>query len=357
MDANDRKIDDPRVSGGGEMFCKLINEVIPDDETSVMMYFVNVVDIPNKNKRTLGFDYAENIINEANKHLKPRIIISNFNETLFTGGRIISSGIPVMVVNHNLYPFPSIIDRFNDLLDFGHSVYLVSQYQYDFYSAMAKRVNKKFKITGFLNPAFAEERKEISKVKYEVGTIGRCDTQKNPFLLKTLLQKTKMSHLVITSKPNESNTEQKYLNDNIRYYNRQNLDDPNTLWDLPHKEVIGNISQCRTYFSTWHAETWGITALEALSCGVPIILNGKNGKHASTDIASSPRHYKVIPHNDEEELIKAVHSFRNVDRKEIQQMTLEKHSKLKWKTQIMDAIHHTIEHYNKNRIDLEDFME
>ena len=45
-------------------------------------------------------------------------------------------------------------------------------------------------------------------------------------------------------------------------------------WDIPYDKVIDNLSKFGTYFSTCNKETWGITALEALSCGVPIILNG-----------------------------------------------------------------------------------
>ena len=54
---------------------------------------------------------------------------------------------------------------------------------------------------------------------------------------------------------------------------RRNKDWEDTVWDLPYKEVMENISKCKTYFSTWDKETWGITAMEALSCGIPVILN------------------------------------------------------------------------------------
>ena len=45
--------------------------------------------------------------------------------------------------------------------------------------------------------------------------------------------------------------------------------------DLNHVDVMKNLSKSMTYFSTCYHETWGITALEALSHGVPIILNSK----------------------------------------------------------------------------------
>ena len=71
--------------------------------------------------------------------------------------------------------------------------------------------------------------------------------------------------------------------------------------------MIKNISKCRTFFSTWNKETWGITALEALSCGLPIILNcDNNGDHASEIIPASLNHFKKIPNNDKEALVDAM---------------------------------------------------
>ena len=39
----------------------------------------------------------------------------------------------------------------------------------------------------------------------------------------------------------------------------------------------------------------------------------------------------MIPHDNKEELVKTIKSFKNVDRKEIQEMTLEKHDRDAWK--------------------------
>ena len=95
-------------------------------------------------------------------------------------------------------------------------------------------------------------------------------------------------------------------------------------------------------------ETWGITALESLSCGVPLILNGyKDNTHASEIIPSSKNHYKVIPTNDKDALIGAIKSFKNIDKKEVQEMTWEKHNKDTWKKHFVNCIDKTIEKFNK----------
>ena len=140
----------------------------------------------------------------------------------------------------------------------------------------------------------------------------------------------------------------------MSYYNKhKNLYD-DVIWDEPYDKVIYNISKCKTYFSTWNAETWGITAMEALSCGLPVILNCDNdGDHASEIIPADERHYVKIPNNDKDALVNAVKSF-DVDRKEVQEMTWEKHSLDGWKKQFSDAVSITIDKFK--RPNLLDFL-
>ena len=120
-----------------------------------------------------------------------------------------------------------------------------------------------------------------------------------------MTKNTDIKSLVITSK-----TQRK---EDLPYYEK-NKHWENVLWDKPYKEVMEHISNCKTYFSTWNGETWGITAMEALSCGVPVIMNeDKNGDHASEIIPANKSHFKKIPTNDKDTLIKAIKSFEKVD--------------------------------------------
>ena len=80
------------------------------------------------------------------------------------------------------------------------------------------------------------------------------------------------------------------------------------------------------------AEGFGLSTLESLSCGVPLILIGyKDNTHASEIIPLSKNHYKVIPTNDKDALIGAIKSLKNIDKKEVQEMTWEKHNEYSWK--------------------------
>jgi hypothetical protein len=95
-------------------------------------------------------------------------------------------------------------------------------------------------------------------------------------------------------------------------------------------------------------ETWGITALEALSHGIPLILNTKNGEHASIDLCAKESFYKLV--TDGVETHDAIVSFEGIDRKEIQDATWDKHSYEKWKTSFINDIDRTIEKYKKQNI-------
>ena len=204
---------------------------------------------------------------------------------------------------------------------------------------MAERTNQRVvPVSGYINPSYCKQKPKINEVEFDCGTIGRCDNGKNPFKLKHMTKGRDVSSLVITSSTQ--------LKKDIPYYNKNKYWD-DVVWNEPYDKVIDNIAKCNTYFSTWNGETWGITAMEALSCGIPVILNCDNdGDHASEIIPAHKGHYKMIPNNDKDALYDAIKSF-DVDRKEVQEMTWEKHSLDGWKLQFTDAVNRTIDKFNR----------
>ena len=54
-----------------------------------------------------------------------------------------------------------------------------------------------------------------------------------------------------------------------------------------------------------------------------------------------------FPTNDKDALIGAIKSFKNIDKKEVQEMTWEKHNKDTWKKHFVNCIDKTIEKFNK----------
>jgi len=321
----------PIVSGGTEMFCKSIYD---NFNTTVHQVPYESIDYSMKDKKKISQD----IINHA-ENIGADVIISNFAQAIYCGSEIIKSHIPIMIVEHCVYPMASCITRWNNAIDNGHSVFWVSKWQEKKYKKMAERTNQRVvPITGYVNPSYCKQKPQINETEYDCGTIGRCDSGKNPFKLKHMTKGRDVSSLVITSSTQ--------LKKDIPYYNK-NKDWDDVVWNEPYDKVIDNIAKCNTYFSTWNGETWGITAMEALSCGVPVILNCDNdGDHASEIIPAHKGHYKMIPNNDKDALYDAIKSF-DVDRKEVQEMTWEKHSIDGWKLQFADAVNRTIDKFNR----------
>ena len=321
----------PIVSGGTEMFCKSIYD---NFNTTVHQVPYESIDYSMKDKKKISQD----IINHA-ENIGADVIISNFAQAIYCGSEIIKSHIPIMIVEHCVYPMASCITRWNNAIDNGHSVFWVSKWQEKKYKKMAERTNQRVvPITGYVNPSYCKQKPQINETEYDCGTIGRCDSGKNPFKLKHMTKGRDVSSLVITSSTQ--------LKKDIPYYNK-NKDWDDVVWNEPYDKVIDNIAKCNTYFSTWNGETWGITAMEALSCGVPVILNCDNdGDHASEIIPAHKGHYKMIPNNDKDALYDAIKSF-DVDRKEVQEMPWEKHSIDGWKLQFADAVNRTIDKFNR----------
>ena len=348
-DPFDRDIENPLTSGGMEKFCKLV----------YANFDVFVYKIPESERKDLS--HVEHIINKA-EDVNADVILSNHEQALFCGSKIQQGGYPLMMMAHNYYPMVSLLGRYNNAYKRGHSIFFVSEKQKIYYDSMAKRTKQKcVPISGYFVPSYCEYNSKLKKsdllIEYECGTIGRCNKRKNPFIMKYMLEDTGISNLVITQTPSQE-IEYYPSEDTIRYYNKQldkNWD--NVLWDLPHDKVFENISKCKTYFSTWSEETYGITALEALSCGVPIILNcDKYEQSASEIIPVSTNHFKKIPHNNKELLIKSIKEFDNIDRKEIQDMTYEKYNINVWKSLLSEQISMTIDRYKKINTNLMKFL-
>ena len=331
QDPYNRPLTHPIVSGGTEMFCKSIYD---NFDTTVHQVPYESIDYSMKEKKKISQD----IINHA-EDIGADIIISNCAQAIYCGSEIIKSHIPIAIVEHCVYPMASCITRWNNAIKNGHSVFWVSKWQEKKYRKMAERTNQRVvPVSGYINPSYCKQKPKINEVEFDCGTIGRCDNGKNPFKLKHMTKGRDVSSLVITSSTQ--------LKKDIPYYNKNKYWD-DVVWNEPYDKVIDNIAKCNTYFSTWNGETWGITAMEALSCGIPVILNCDNdGDHASEIIPAHKGHYKMIPNNDKDALYDAIKSF-DVNRKEVQEMTWEKHSLDGWKLQFADAVNRTIDKFNR----------
>jgi len=320
-----------RIVGGVEKFCNQIVETFDD---------VQIINIDNNDPIK---DNTTKIKNFA-RDIDADIIISNWHQASFSGSKILDSEIPIMFVNHGHHQVGSILNMMRNINKKKHSVYMVSKSQHEWYNAMAKRLKTDdVVVDGYINSSYVKgDKPELSDIEYDCTTIGRCDpVEKRPFLLKQWLRDTNFKSLVMTNTPTAEN-ELKYLEKNKHW--------DGVLYDLNHTAVMETLAKSRTYFSTCPMESWGITALEALSHGVPLILNSKNSRHASTDICASDTHYKLI--SDKSELIEAIDLFDHIDRREIQDMTWEKHQYDNWKRVFSNAIDQSIEKHKQPSLEI-----
>ena len=347
MDPNNHRIDTDHITGGLEKFGQLIYNNIQCD----------VVQIPWTTKKTTSVE-KKKIIQDAQqkiRELNPDVIITSVDKAAgFSSLKNLGYPIASFIHAYNGFMTSNLNqENFNDL---GHCTFCVSQYMIDtFYDPKSKRLGQRnITFSGIIKPDFAVKRDLcINDLKYDIVTIGRPSPDKNPFLLNKLMEETNKNILTMSYVPKNGDKEIKYYEKN-RHWN-------SVLLNEPHSSIMDELSKSKTYFSTWNQETFGITALEALSCGVPVILKGdKNGGHASLEIVPNKSLFEVVPSTPStEDILKAYEKLLKLDRKAIQEETLYHNSKKDWIDNIIKACEYTIENYkkvNKNVPSLTDFV-
>tara|TARA_Y100000592_G_scaffold38474_1_gene61005 strand:+ start:234 stop:1367 length:1134 start_codon:yes stop_codon:yes gene_type:complete len=348
------------VTTGQSWFAKMIYKNFDD----VTVKFVN--NIKSKELREnpkISKEICNSIKKKANEINADVIICNNF-QSYISGASVVDSNIPIMYVCHENRASMSCIKHMKRLKKNNHSVFLVNEFQKNYYDAYAKRLNSDLiSFDGFVEPAYLEgEKPKINnEVEFDCVTIGRCSPKyKMPYRLKSMLKDTEFKTLLMS---NVKNLDSESEDGKVQYYEK-NKHWKDCLYDLPHEEVIKNLTKSRTYFMTWEDECFPVVGLEALSCGVPLILNSRmtddrgpvkrqNFKyplHGGDKWATNKSYYKNIKHNSREELINAINSFKDIDRKEIQDMTWEKYTQVRWKKIISNAIDKTIDNFNKTSI-------
>ena len=315
------------MGGGIEKFVRNLYEAFPADSIPV-----EITTEDRQAKKT------KKVFLDAVRKNKPDLIIINDIDWYFTIP-LIEESIPTIMVMHE----PLVRDiryvtwwrGIQEFIDAGGHLYFVSKHQAEFHDKNVKRITgwPLRGVKGTINSSFANGDELVSKqLRYDAVTIGRTDLTKNPFLLHKKLSKTDLSSCVLTNAENyqHSENQKKYWDDNLHWKEPQY-----TYRGLSHHDTLKMMSSARCYVSTMPVESWGITCMEALLHGVPVILLcDKSGEHASEIIPAKDWHYKKMDKNcTPDELIKALYTskmFTYTDRLEISEETKKKHSKEKW---------------------------
>jgi glycosyltransferase involved in cell wall biosynthesis len=312
--------------GGIEKFTKNLYEIFPDSIP------VEITSEDRKAKKTKKI-----YLDAIHKH-RPDLIIVNDIDQYWLHPQI-ELGIPTIAIAHE----PLVRDiryiawwkGMQKFIDAGGHLYFVSEYQQKFHDGHVKRITGSplNGVKGTIHSGFADGNEVVpEKTFYDAVTIGRTDLTKNPFLLHKKLANSDKISCVLTNKENfqHSENQKKYWDDNLHWKDPQH-----THRGLSHQDTLNVMSSAKCYVSTMPVESWGITCMEALLHGVPVILLcDKSGEHASEVIPARDWHCKKMDKNcTPDELIEEINAcklFTYMDRLEISGATKQKHSKKKW---------------------------
>jgi glycosyltransferase involved in cell wall biosynthesis len=339
-----KSIDDAKVMGGLERFAQLLYktfdgrdgraEIIPCMITSENRRRGNANELIRAaaSRKSSGlFEFDQSTATDID------VILTNYEEDTYTTKLIMPGGPPVVWIYHTgqdgTFGRVKATRLFKKFTDAGGHLYFVSKHQHNLYDELSNRImgHPVEGVRGYINPAFCEgfEAYNSNPPEYDVVTIGRTSYIKDPFWIHNKLKDSTLSGAVITTGGHHlsSNNEQKYYQANL------NWQSPRTVFrDLPHKQGLEIMSRGSVFVSTWPLETWGITALEALSHGLPtILLTDKSGRHASEAISADPSHVRCLAKTATKEEFEAVVNelklYSQEKRREIATMTQVKHSK------------------------------
>jgi len=325
---NGLSIHSDKIFGGIERFKKLVYENIPN---------VIPIEITEKQRKTrtgkgnLHFEMWTN---------QPDIIFINDTSKIY-GSDLIRYNLPTVWLCHEplerTMKNVEMIKTFDQFTNSGGHLYFVSQRQHEFFDAQSKRLlgHTIRGVKGYINSSCCSGKEQVymSDREFDAVTIGRTIRSKDPFWLHRKAQNTNLKTAVITGSNNilKNPKEKEYFDFNLKWQEPQH-----TFRGLSHSDTLLTMSKGGVLVSTWQLESWGITALEALSHGLPIVLiTDSSNKHASQYIAASDTHYKHIKRGinskELEEIVNDMNKISLTDRQNIAKMTQEKHSVDKFK--------------------------
>lgn len=326
VDVGNGSVTDPTISGGTELFSRLI---VNNFDTVVFNIPWNTTVADNRRY----FIQMRNLVEE---HKIDLILSNNIKAICFYALRKLN--IPILHLTHTNYGLFTANETLAKMIGLGHSVYAVSEYNKKYFDDRAVRMKQPtVEFSGILNPAYSQYDIPVNITpQKKLITVGRSNSYKHPFVVHNMVKDTGYGAEIITSVGVD--------HDSIDYYNRcKHL--PHLL-KLPHTEVINRIADSTALVMTCMKETFGITALEALSVGTPLIIRSDvDGNHASAEIAADTSHRVLIRKNSETK--DAIDMVSGVDRVAIKQMTHEKHNKKAWVNKYQNAFDKTVDNYKK----------
>lgn len=325
-------IDSQIITGGIEKVSKNIYQLYPNEITPV-----TITSQDRSSRKT-----KQVFLDAVNKHRPDMILLNDIDGCFFIPQ--IKDNVPTISIIHEPLcgdvRYLNLYDNLHKFVDAGGHLYFVSDNQRSYIQKQILRITGRplEKIQGLFNSSYCTGKEVVSSdLIYDALTVGRTDVLKNPFYIHKKLQTTGLVSCVLTNEGNfQKNPDQvRYYQDNLLWKEPQY-----TYRGLPHPETMAKLAQAKCYISTCPVESWGVTAMEALAHGVPLILITNNkGKHSSESIAVSKYHYRIahksIKPFELADVIKELSGYTYEQRLDISRQTKEKYSLKNYKISLM----------------------
>ena len=318
-------IDSDVVFGGIESFSKRLYDAIPG---------VIPIQITKENREN---HLTEAVLRKAILQHEPDIIITNeVDPTCSVGLQALAPNVPFISIIHEPRSrdirFVDLGKNLTTIHKRGGHIYFVSEYQFDFHNVMCKRIHGHFlpPMTGLVVPSHSYPEWKVSNEQvYDCITVGRTDPLKDPFWLhRKLVGCSDTISAVITSDSDSMKDAQKAYRDKNAFWGH-----PRVVWkNMPHDRVLWTMARSKTYVSTCSVESWGITAMEALCHGLPLILLVPSMEefHSSECIPADRFQYtkvlRSVKSGEFQDIVRNVGNISYERRVEISEMNKEKYS-------------------------------
>jgi glycosyltransferase involved in cell wall biosynthesis len=350
---NNHTLDDKKVIGGIEMFAKHIYDNI---EETIPFYYTN----EDRKKRLV----TKKCIESINMH-NPDVLVVNYDTATLTTRVQEVLDIPIVWIIHirgGAISSLSLVEKMHSFVENGGVLCMVSEHQYHSYNKISLRNHlKNIPIFSFINSSFCLGNEIVSnKQLYEAITISRISKYKDTFWLFNKLPHNERNIALLTNEVDDF-----LYGENLKYYEKnKHFEKTHKIFkNFTHQKTMNILSQSKCYVSTCQNETWGITALEALSRGVPLIL-GTDGTntHASENIAADASHYvKIKKTAKREDLLNAIDKLSTLtynERISMSEQTKIKHSKEAWISNFYNVLNYAISNRKITpRTNIEDFFQ
>jgi glycosyltransferase involved in cell wall biosynthesis len=276
--------------------------------------------------------FIQRILHVINRDNYTHMIVHGANSI---AARLTKYGIPFLFIEHimdksvnKLYHQRHFSETIPRARSNGSKFYSVSHYAM---TNIEKRVAEQklaedFRFDGYIKLQYITKELESLSAAPSNGnfiTIGRCDKNKDPAGAIPLSNKLKMP-LHIYAIMSETNAKEKQY-----YEEKLSAIKENVFINHPRSDMLVDLASSAIYVSTAAHESAGITALEALSCGVPVMLLTMKDTHASLMFAPDGSDYiKCMPKNKiDTEWVEAMRKLSLADRENIKSITRKFNSK------------------------------